>query len=238
MGRLIRLQLRNILHSKVFYVCLVFTAILTPILGLIAYKELNLEGDLTVCSQIKDIFTSEPTLMAQIFIALMFCMDFNEGTTKNIIARGYSNMQLFVSKCITVIISLFGIYLLTALVNFVIYFKEGMGFNDTFLMFMVYGIVSIITMTIFYGAISYILEKNGIAIIAVLFAPNIIGSVLGIISDKISIPFSDYWLTYVGGEFLVTPTWINLILPVAVFMLYILFILVGTSFILKKKEIK
>jgi len=238
MGRLIRLQLRNILHSKVFYVCLVFTAILTPILGLIAYRELNLEGDLTVCAQIIDIFKSEPTLMAQIFIALMFCMDFNEGTTKNIIARGYSNMQLFVSKCITVIISLFGIYLLTALVNFVIYFKEGMGFNDTFLMFMIYGIVSIITMTIFYGAISYILEKNGIAIIAVLFAPNIIGSVLGIISDKINIPFSDYWLTYVGGEFLVTPTWINLILPVVVFMLYILFILVGTSFILKKKEIK
>ena len=52
MGKLVRLQLRNILHSKVFYVCLVFTAILTPILGLIAYRELNLEGDLTVCAQI------------------------------------------------------------------------------------------------------------------------------------------------------------------------------------------
>lgn len=96
----------------------------------------------------------------------------------------------------------------------------------------------IIASTVFYSTISFILEKNGSAIIACMFIPTIINLVLGFLDSRLKKNISEFWLDNISRNFLGNPTLSNLTSSVTLYIVYIVIIaFVGTQ-ILKKKEIK
>lgn len=238
MNRLIKFQVRNMFKQKSFYVCLCLLILMGPILTFIgAFNTPNYET-IKVIPQMVSLLSGEISLLSTIFIALFCCLDFNEGTTKNIIGRGYSRTQVLLSKYIVSLIGLFSFYIISFMVIFCLFGINGLGYENVMLYSIINSIFRIIAYTIFFSTISFILEKNGSAIIACLFAPSIIQTVLSLVDSKLKIDISKYWITNVSNEFLSNSSLANLNYSITFYIIYIvIFITLGIS-IIKKREIK
>lgn len=238
MSKLIKLQVRNIFKQKFYYVCLELFILMGPILNFIGVFNTSNYETVKVLPQIVNMLSGEVSLIITIFIALFCCLDFNEGTTKNIIGRGYSRSQLLFSKYIGSLIGIFSIYLISSLVTFGLFGINGIGYERGMLYSIINSIICIVAYTIFYSTMSFILEKNGSAIIACLFAPSIIQTILSLVDSKLKLDVSKYWISNISNKFLENPTISNLNYTIIFYIIYIIvFIIIGVNFI-KKKEIK
>lgn len=238
MNRLIKFQVRNMFKQKSFYVCLCLLILMGPVLTFIgAFNTPNYET-IKVMPQIVSLLSGEISLLSTIFIALFCCLDFNEGTTKNIVGRGYSRTQVLLSKYIVSLIGLFSFYIISFIVTFCLFGINGLGFENVMLYSIINSIFRIIAYTIFFSTISFILEKNGSAIIACLFAPSIIQTILSLIDSKLKIDISKYWITNISNEFLSNSSLANLNYSIILYIVYIIiFIVLGIN-TANKKEIK
>lgn len=238
MNRLIKFQVRNMFKQKSFYVCLCLLILMGPILTFIgAFNTPNYET-IKVVPQMVNLLSGEISLLSTIFIALFCCLDFNEGTTKNIVGRGYSRTQVLLSKYIVSLIGLFSFYIISFIVIFCLFGINGLGFENVMLYSIINSIFRIIAYTIFFSTISFILEKNGSAIIACLFAPSIIQTILSLVDSKLKIDISKYWISNVSNEFLSNSSLANLNYSIIFYIIYIvIFIALGIN-IIKKREIK
>lgn len=238
MKKLIKLQLRNVFHQKLFYVCLGLILLLTPIISLISsffFKDL---GDFRVLPQIMNFLSSKISIVGIIFIILFSCLEFSEGTAKNIIARGYTRKQLLFSTYIVAIIGLFTMYIITSLVIFVLFAKNGIGYDSTMIYVLINSIVSIICYTIFYSTLAVIIRKSGISIVVCLLMPLIISPILMFVDSSLNINISEFWLDNVSNNFNNNPTLSNLYYPIVAYIIYsLIFIFIG-NMVLNKKEIK
>jgi len=209
-----------------------------PVLTFIgAFNTPNYET-IKVMPQIVSLLSGEISLLSTIFIALFCCLDFNEGTTKNIVGRGYSRTQVLLSKYIVSLIGLFSFYIISFIVIFCLFGINGLGFENVMLYSIINSIFRIIAYTIFFSTISFILEKNGSAIIACLFAPSIIQTVLSLVDSKLKIDISKYWITNISNEFLSNSSLANLNYSIILYIVYIIiFIVLGIN-TANKKEIK
>ena len=241
MDKLIKLQLRNLFHNKLLYVCLGLTLLLNPILTFIMSKTMSSilnSGPYQVFPEIVSFITSEPGIISVMFIAIFACLDFNEGTTKNIIARGYTRNQLLRSKYIVTLIGLLIIHVSVALVTLILFVNNGLGYETNMLNKIIVGIFSLVANTLFYSTLSFVLEKNSSAILACLFVPRIFSIVLPLIDSKFKLSISDYWVDGILSKFLENPSLGNMLLPIVLFIGYsLLFAFIGTK-IMNKKEIK
>ena len=237
MNKLVRLQLRNVFHNKLFYVCLGLNLLMSPIMSFIGSLVVKTNPP-KVFSEIITFISSEVGIISTIFIALFCCFNFNDGTTKNIIARGYTRLQLLFSKYIACLVGLFVMYIITALVIFVLFAKNGIGFESNMSYLLLNASIEIIAFTIFFATMSFILEKNGSAIIACLIVPNIIPLLLGLIDAKMKTNISDFWLSSLSNKIIANPTLGTLGLSALYYLIYIvLFVIIGAH-LLKRKEIK
>ena len=238
MNRLIKFQVINMFKQKSFYVCLCLLILMGPILTFIgAFNTPNYET-IKVMPQMVSLLSGEISLLSTIFIALFCCLDFNEGTTKNIIGRGYSRTQVLLSKYIVSLIGLFSFYIISFIVIFCLFGINGLGFENVMLYSIINSIFRIIAYTIFFATLSFVLEKNGSAIIACLFAPSIIQTILSLIDSKLKIDISKYWISNVSNEFLSNSSLANLNYSIIFYIIYIvIFIILGIN-IIKKREIK
>ena len=100
MRNLVKLQIRNIFHNKLFYVCLGIILFISPIADFITGIFMPQSGSLKVMPQIMEFLSGEVGIVSKIFIALFCCFEFSNETTKNIIAKGYTRVQLLFSKYI------------------------------------------------------------------------------------------------------------------------------------------
>lgn len=237
MGRLIRLQLRNIFQGKLLYICLLLAILLGPIVTFLlelAFSDTGLKT--TVFDQILSLLSIG--IVETIFIALVSCNDFSEGTTKNIIGRGYTRTQLIFSKYIAIFISLMFMYLINILVTFLLLSKNGIGYESIMSYELINSFVGIIAFIVFYTTMAFILEKNGSAILACLFVPQIISTILMVIDSVTHVEVSKYWIDHGSEVFLDKPTLGNLGLSILYYVIYIvIFIIIGIQ-VLKRKEIK
>ena len=238
MKKLLKLQIRNIFHNKLFYICLGLTLLTEPIMEFaMTLHSKNIES-IRVFPQIVSFLSSEVGIISLIFIALFCSFDFNEGTTKNIIARGYTRTQFLYSKYIASLFGLLIMYIITISLIFILFIRNGLGFESTMIYQLINSLFFIITYTILYATMSVILEKNGAAIIACMFAPNIISLLLGLADSHFKINISKFWLDNVFIKFTTNPTLSNLTNSIVFCIIYtIVFILLGNK-ILKNKEIK
>ncbi len=235
MSRLVKLQLRNVFHSKLLYICLSILLFMGPIIEFIftMFSNSGIQAFPAMIEAVSNVGTVEI-----IFLALFFCLDFNEGTTKNIIARGYTRAQLLISKYICGFIGLMAMYLVLMIVTFVLFIKDGIGFDINLLIQLGFSLVNIMAYVIYYGTISFLLEKNGSAIIACLIGPSIIALFLSIVDNRVGIEISKYWFDNISAIFIDNPTVLNWSITTIYYGLYsILFIALGI-FLLKKREIK
>lgn len=236
MNKLLKLQLRNVFHNKLFYVCLALTA-LTPIITFIG--EITVTKTKTmVFPEIISFISGELSLISEIFIALFACFDFNEGTTKNIIARGYTRLQLLVSKYIAIFVSLFTMYIITSLLIFILFIRNGMGFDPNMLSVLLISIIGICATAIFYSTIAFLLEKNSSAIIATLCIPMFIPLITLLLDSNLKLDIGKFWIENVSNIFIKNQTLANFGLSTLIYGVYIFVVLfIGTK-LLNKKEIK
>ena len=235
MKKLIKLQIRNLFHNKLFYICLILSLLMCY--TSIFLSSLFAEGNKAM-NQIVSLLQGGIDIIDIVFVVLFCCYDFNDGTTKNIIARGYTKNQLLFSKYIVSIIGVSVIYLIMILLTFTLTIKNGIGYESNMILIIINSIIAIITYIIFYSTISFLLEKNGISLIVCLFVPSIISSLLGLVDLKFNINISKYWIDNISNTFIPTPTLSNLTTSIIQYLIYIIiFIVIGTQ-LLKKKEIK
>lgn len=237
MIRLLKLQLRNVFHQKLFYVCTILL-MNSPLMNFIgSFQAESLEND-QIFSQITSFLSSEVNLISIIFIALFSCFDFTEGTTKNIIARGYTRGEYLFSKYIVSIISLFIMYIMTIFFIFLLFANNGLGYQSNMLLLMAHSLISIVTHIILFVTLSVICEKNGSAIIACLFVPMLVPSFLDLIDSNLKINLSQFWLDNLSSRFISDPVFTNFCYSGSCYFIYlVLFIMIGYQ-IFKGKEIK
>ena len=238
MNKLIKLQLRNIFHSKFFYVCLILTILLNPVMSMISELFVKDAKILPVMNHVVSFLNTEPDIIILVFICLLSCMDFNEGTTKNIIARGYTREKYLYSKFIACLIGVFIIYLVTIVITFGIFIKNGFGFESNMVYLLIESIVYSIALVIVYGTVSVLLEKNAAAIIASLVGPSVISLVISLLDGNLKLGVGKYWIINASDTFIENPILSNLWFPLIVYGAYIVIsIFLGTT-LLKNKEIK
>ena len=239
MSRLIKLNLRNIFHNKLFYVCLGLSLLLN--VGVSFFSEVLFKSvgvNTKALESFTSIFISGVDMIAMIFITLYCTFDFSEGTTKNIIARGYSKTKLLISKYIASLIGVLVIILISALLSFVLYIKNGLGYNSSIPLSIVVGLIGIVAYTALYVTVAFSLEKTSSSIIANMFIPNIAMLVIRIADSNLHVKMSKYWLGNVNNTFISNPTVSNMTFPIVMYLIYIIFFtLIGIQ-IAKNKEIK
>lgn len=231
MNRLIKLQVRNLFHNKLFYVCLALLLI-SPMVSMF-FSKTN-----PVMAIFISFINGELGLVSTIFVAIFCCYDYNEGTTKNIIARGYTKTQLFFSKYIVSLIGLFAMYLVVFLVTFVMFIKNGMGYESNMLYSLINSIFRIFANSAFFVTLAFLLEKHASAILACLFVPNLFPLLLSLVKTKLNIDLAKYWLDNISDSFKANPTLENLNWTILFYSLYVIvFLFIGIK-LLKRKEIK
>lgn len=240
MNRLIRLQLRNMFHNKLLYICLGINILLSGVLLFVVSLTMKniTNTSYAVCPQIISFLSGEPGLVSMMFIAIFACLDFNEGTTKNIIARGYTRTQLLISKIITTLIGVAVMAVVTCIIIFALFIKDGLGFNPDMIWTLIVSLFTITAETVFLTTVSFILEKNSAAIIGCIFVPRLLDMLFTVVQTQTKIDLGKYWISNLMSNFSSNPSPANMILPIILSVGYIvLFICAGTQ-IMYKKEIK
>lgn len=238
MNRLINFQIKNLFKQKFYYVCLFLFVFMYPVLDYISTLNIPELEVIKVMPQFINLLSGGGTIISIVFIVLFTCLDFNEGTTKNIIGRGYTRNQLLISKYITALIGVFSFYIISFFVILILFGKNGFGYENYMLYSSINSVIRIIAYTILYSTMSFILEKNTSSILACLFIPSIIQTIFSLIDSKMNIEISKYWIDNVSSSFIENPNTSNFIYSIIFYIIYIIiFIVLGTSLI-KKKEIK
>ena len=84
-------------------------------------------------------------------------MQKGDGTTKNIVGRGYSKVKLLFSKYICSLIGLFVMYAIIILISILLFSVNGFGFFTKLLIVFIYSLFSVSAYTIMYSTIAFII---------------------------------------------------------------------------------
>ncbi len=237
MGKLVRLQLRNIIHGKLIYICLALMILLGPVATFALGNAFSdIVKNTSVCNELLSVLSVG--IVETVFIVLVSCSDFNDGTTKNIIARGYTKTQLLVSKYLAIFICLIIMYIITMLFTVILLFNNGMGYTNTTNYQLINHFAGIIAFAVFYTTMAFLLEKTGAALLACIFVPDFLPTLFILLNKITHVDISKFWMEHGADLFSDKPTLGNLGWSVLYYAIYtVIFIIVGIQ-ILKRKEIK
>lgn len=238
MKRLIKLQVRNIFHNKLFYICLGIMVLMQVGFTFIGGLFIKTTAPVKVMPEIISMLAGATGIISTIFITVFCTFDFSEGTTKNIVARGYSKKKLLLSKYMGSLIGIFTMQVIMGILIFFMYIKNGLGYESTMLLSIIIYVIGIIAYTILYATLAFILEKTSSAIIANLFAPNILLIGIGIADTNLKTNISKYWIDNVSSTFLDKPTIGNMVFPIIMYIIYIVALTLLGIYSAKNKEIK
>ena len=239
MDRLYKLQLRNLLHSRYFYICGTFTLI-APLIFFFIRTKIPQEST-TIADEAISGLQGMGSLIMIIIVVLFVCQEFEDGTAKNIIARGYSRRQLLITKYL---VSLFGILIisvLSAVISSILSLNQPVGDLEKFLLFLPAFLVTTAASVSLYTAIAYYLESKGASITACLITPNVISLILLFIQThfKIKTNLSNYWVEGLIGLIDLNHITITSLVKVGIVsLIYIIGLLGITVFLTRKKEVK
>lgn len=205
MSNLIRFEFRNMIKQKVFLVCLLinvgFSAI-GVLLSSLATKVTNTNEVVDSNVFIKSLFSGGQAMMVfGIFIALFYCLDISDGTMKNIISRGFSRVNVYISKLICSIAGVFIMILASAFVTVILCLVKNIDVVaidvDTISYILSHSIFLIAYSTIFVFFAAAIFKASG-AVVANIFIPVMAPLVLNLgdmlLKGKFAFKLSDIWL--------------------------------------------
>ena len=252
MKNMLRLEFTKLKRQKSFYICLAI------MLGLAFLNTLTAKAVLSTIpellggmygSGIQSLMTgmsdSSFTIVASIFVALFVCQDYSQQTVKNIYARGYSRISVYISKMIATFVA--------ATVMFVVVEAAAFGFGSMFFgvgeveNFRFLGIIGaqyvvmMANMALAF-AVSAILRKNGGAIPIIIVAPIVVTILLGLADALIkseTLSLADYYInSFLNSLMSLNVTNERMIECIIGALIYIPVLLVGGMFINKRVENK
>lgn len=211
MKKLLSLELRRLIKHKSLYVCVIgviaccFIVILTN--KLLTSLSSGMEGNLLRMNFTGSYFLlnalsqSKIEIFLGVFIAIFVCMDFGEGTIRNIVSRGFTRIEIYFSKLFVCLIASFCIVILNLITGFVLGTIFG-GVGDDWTIKILPLILSQLLTIIAYASIfvffSLLLKKLGsalaVAIILPMFLPLLLTLVNAIFS-KVNFDFTNLWLS-------------------------------------------
>ncbi len=236
MKKLIKSQFRLVFHNKLFYICLVLMLI-DPITDFFGFLNPTAKYNLALPS-IAGFFRSQIDIISIIFIVIFCCYDFTDGTEKNIIGRGYTRTQFILAKLIVSDTSLFIMYGITSLLFFILFIKNGFGYNIKLIYQIINSIGNIITFCVIFGTIALTIRKSGYSIVACLFGPNIVSIALGIIDAKMKLNISKFWIDTPYLKVFDKPTIGNLSISLLYSIIYVIVFIIIATKVLENREVK
>jgi len=215
MKRLVKFELHKLFRSKAFYICfgaLVFSLLLSVILQWVMQEKMEdfaaLLGSYTAEQMMLSFVPNANfSMICGIFVAVFVCYDFDAHIVKDIYARGYSRLMLFVSKALTVFIAasiMFAVIsLLNAFLSYGLFDKGSDIFGEyyTAVKYMPLRLLCLYGCTLAYTSFAicfaFVLRKIGGTIPIVILASSFIGlglQLIDLLFDEKDFLLSDFWL--------------------------------------------
>ena len=242
MERLRKFQLHNLFKQKSFYVCMsvilglaaLMTISSTLLSNLTNVKTAKLDSNVTLLSFINP---GHFDTLLTIFVALFFTLDVSNGTMKNIIARGFSRKQVFITKYMATIVGVTIMFIASFVFSYLICIIVGGNLialdGDTLSKVAVY-YVNILGLTSLYSLISTITSKSSGALVACLLtsflAPSILTLIDVLLKLKKGFTISKFWIANASNN--------ETMIAIIIGLVYIVIAIIVGIIISKRKEIK
>ena len=237
MNRIIKVYLKNIFTQKAFYVCLGINC-LVILIGFITTFFVKSDVVHTAGSEIVSVLTSGIDIIITVFITLFVCSDYTDGAAKNYISRGYTRRQILTSKFIVSLIAVGVFYLAEAFLAFVLYAKNGLGFEPGSLLQVLGSFAAATATTGLYVVLANTIEKLGTAMMINIILPTTIGIVFPLLSKLVNFDISKYWVTGLPDLMSDVPTISEFLLVLGISLAYLVVLFEVSNYIIKKKEVK
>ena len=238
MNRIIKVYLKNIFTQKAFYVCLGISCLLGIIIPFVTTFFIKSKEIHTAGSEMLSVFTGGVDVVMIIFITLFVCADFTDGAAKNYIARGYTRRQILTSKFIVSLIAVGAFYLIEAFLAFVLYAKNGIGFEAGNLLYILGSLAASVSVVGLYVVIANTVEKLGTAMMINIILPTVIGMIFPLLSKLVDFDMGNYWITGLPGLMSKVPTIGEFLMVIGLAFAYLVVVFEISNYIIKKKEVK
>lgn len=203
--RLFRFELKKLLSSRAFYICILIMmalVIVTLVTSQLLADQLGVEPTTSgKDSFMRAIADSSLAMMLGIFISIFVCEDYQIGIVRNILSRGYSLVRIFFSKYLTVCIAALIMAMFCYLASFIAgtalfgIGTESVGAAE--FKTIAYQILIVLAYASLYCCIASILQKTGGSIAVSIVLPLIATVVLQLVDTAINsedLKLSYYWL--------------------------------------------
>ena len=227
MLELIKFEFRKVLRSKYMYIILgigVVFALFTPVtiwaMNLIAEQLEQPTTPFSAYLSAKAAIGSSFSLFAGIFIGIFATEDFAQHTNKNIIARGYTRLQLYFSKYIVSLCLLICFALLQVLASLalgaIMFGDGGLSIDDNLAVIIFGQLLCILAYHSLFFGISYAISKTAGAIIINVLVTQAVSTILALIDIFINneeLVLSYYWIDGVLSNLSQPYTDLDVVLP-------------------------
>lgn len=252
MNKLLRFELRKILRSKAFYICVAISigflllSVVTAKFGndaleALGMPTLTLSGVFFAKSAISNASIG---MISAIFIALYVCEDFTSGTMKTILAKGNDRTKVYFSKYIISLCAVVVWSIVSVLVAFLLgtaMYGNAEALKDNVALIIIGQLLGVLAYHSLYFMISYAFTKVGASIALNLLGPIGVSLLLGLGDTLIKsdwFKLNDYWIDGIVTNFTSSTTNNNLIISgVIMLVIYCAAAVIGGWLIAKHKEI-
>lgn len=252
MNKLLRFELRKILRSKSFYVCMAISLgflLLTLVTAKVANDALEAIGQPTL--KLSGAFFAKSGIsnasigmISAIFVAIYVCEDFSSGTLKTILAKGNDRTKIFFSKYIITVCAVIFWSILAVLVSFLLgtaLYGNKEAFKDNLVAIIFGQLFGVLAYHSLYFMISYSFGKIAPAIALNILGPlgvNLLLNFGDTIIKSDSFKLSDYWIDGIVGNFTASETNNKLIVSgIILLIVYCAAGIVAGWLIARRKEI-
>ena len=210
--KLTRFEIYKLISTRSFYICL---GILFALVGVTAFTSEMMIDQLGDMAELTDSYKNMSTLtcfmtaltsgsislMLGIFVPIFACEDYNIGTIRNILSRGYSRFEVYTSKFIAVLAATFAMIIVCCFAGLVfgaVLFTSGdVSFGGQQFKTLIVQMIVVIAYACVFYAISVMLQKTGTSIAFCIAMPMVLVILLrlgdtALIDQNISL--SRYWL--------------------------------------------
>ena len=269
MRQLLGFEYRKLVRCKSIYICLIVMLVL-EIAGIVITKAtMEFFGGITdavtngtdglsslfsysgVIYLLKACNSSNMLIYFSIFVTIFVCMDFGEGTIKNIVSRGFSREQIFFSKSIVICTGSIIFAIASMIVNFIagsIAFSVGSGFDGTVILALLVQLLAMIAYTMFDVLLSVLFTKLGGALTLGLIVPLVFPVLIKaldmaiVLMAKNSDVRSDFLSRFtisanIGNIAELGAKGSDILLAAVIFVVYILLFTLLGVLVIRKKEV-
>ena len=214
MNKLIPFERRKLFKSKYFYI-LTGVSVLLVLIAVISAKLLSnfitdiLDQELQVSaySEAKGALGGTYFYIIAIFVAMFAVEDMSHGTMKNIIAKGFTRQQVYITKYLISLGAVLLMSLITVAVSFfstLIFWGNSLPIQDNVPLIVLGQLLGVAAYHAMFFAISYSFGKTGPAISVCLLGPIVVSLLLTLADQllkKLRFEISDYWLSNLHANF-------------------------------------